>query len=54
MWAYVFIYSGKYLGVDGIAVSYGKCIFNCIRNYLFDIECKLVVTSGEREGGGVI
>ena len=52
MWTYVFIYSGKYLGVGGIAVSYGKCIFNFIRNHLFDIENKLVVTGGreKREG----
>ena len=50
MWTHVFIYSGKYLGVDRIAVSYGKGIFNFIRNHLFDIENKLVAT-GEKEEG---
>ena len=50
MWTYVFIYSGKYPGVDSIAGSYGKGIFNFIRNHLFGIENKPVVT-GEKEEG---
>ena len=50
MWTHVFIYSGKYLGVDRIAVSYGKGIFNFIRNHLFDIENKLMATEEKEEG----